>query len=228
MTTFDSQTLSIIRRAPVFSQIDQPTLLTFLEQCQIVPLKAQSYVFRPSQQADKFFLVLQGQVKIYKLSAGGDEQLLHRYGPGETFGEAAMWAKVPFPAHAQAVDEVRLLVVSRAALARALARNAELAMGMLAGLSAKLREFNQLIEQLSLKDVPARLALVLLKEGARRQNKPFRLGRTKRELASEIGTVPETLSRALAKMRDQGVIRVKGAEITILDLEALEELAHHQ
>ena len=57
--------------------------------------------------------MLSGQVKIYKLSPRGDEQILHLYGPGETFGEAAMWAKIDFPAHAEAVEDARLLVVEK-------------------------------------------------------------------------------------------------------------------
>jgi CRP/FNR family transcriptional regulator len=243
----DTETLTVIKQAPVFSQLDDRTLRAFVEQCQAIRVKAGAQVLRPSQLADRFFAVISGQVKIYKLSPRGDEQILHLYGPGETFGEAAMWAKIDFPAHAEAVEDSRLLVVPRETLRRALADNAELAMGMLAGLSAKLREFNLLIERLSLMEVPARLAGTLL-QLARSVTSPlkgevapkgrvrvsptkpdspisFRLPQSKRELAGQIGTVPETLSRALAKMKKQGVIQVKGSQIRVLDMDALRELA---
>lgn len=219
------ETLSAIRKAPVFSQLDDRTLRAFVEQCQTIRVKAGAQVLRPSQPADRFFAVLSGQVKIYKLSPRGDEQILHLYGPGETFGEAAMWAKIDFPAHAQAVEDARLLVVPRDTLRRALADNAELAMGMLAGLSAKLREFNLLIERLSLMEVPARLAGTLLQLAQKAGAPSFRLEQSKRELAGQIGTVPETLSRALAKMKKQGVIQVQGSQIRVLDMDALREMA---
>jgi CRP/FNR family transcriptional regulator len=221
----DTETLSVIRKAPVFSQLDDRTLRVFVEQCQTIRVKAGAQVLRPSQPADRFFAVLSGQVKIYKLSPRGDEQILHLYGPGETFGEAAMWAKIDFPAHAQAVEDARLLVVPRETLRRALADNAELAMGMMAGLSAKLREFNLLIERLSLMEVPARLAGTLLQLAEKAGSPSFRLEQSKRELAAQIGAVPETLSRALAKMKKQGVIQVKGSHIRVLDMDALREMA---
>ncbi len=221
----DTETLEIIRKAPVFSQLDDRTLRAFVEQCNTIRVKAGAQVLRPSQPADRFFAVHSGQVKIYKLSPRGDEQILHLYGPGETFGEAAMWAKIDFPAHAEAVEDTRLLVVPRETLRRALSANAELAMGMLAGLSAKLREFNLLIERLSLMEVPARLAGTLLQLAQKTGSPSFRLPQSKRELAAQIGTVPETLSRTLAKMKKQGVILVKGSQIRVLDMDALRQLA---
>jgi len=172
-------------------------------------------------------VILDGRVKVYKLSARGDEQILHLYGPGETFGEAAMWSGGHFPAHAEAVDHCRLLIVSRETLRRAITRQPDLAMGMMAGLSAKLREFNALIEDLSLREVPARLARVLLAEADAAGGATFRLPQTKRHLAAQIGTVAETLSRALGKLRKQGLIDVSGSTITILDADALAELAEN-
>jgi CRP/FNR family transcriptional regulator len=223
----DSETLAIIKKTPVFSEINDRTLRAFVGQCNVIRYKAGSKILRPRQEADRFFLVLSGQVKIYKLSPHGDQQVLHLYGPGETFGEAAMWARIAFPAHAEAIEECRLLVVPRETLRNAFAGNAELAMGMLAGLSKKLREFNLLIERLSLKEVPARLADMLLEQAKKTGSSVFRLGQTKSELAAIIGTVPETLSRALAKLRKSGLIQVKGSEITICDLEALRDLAEN-
>lgn len=244
----DADTLATIRRAPVFSKLDDRTLRAFAAECQVAPVKAGAQVLRPGPAADRFYLVLAGQVRIYKLSPKGQMQVLHLYGPGETFGEAAMWAGIPFPAHAEAVEDSRLLVVPRDTLRRAFASNADLAMGMLAGLSAKLREFNVLIERLSLMEVPARLAGVLLDLAvssasplgeAGRRGRPgegappyrsghpvsFRLPQTKRELADQIGTVPETLSRAFAKLKKQGIIEVKGSTIFIKNLDALRDAA---
>jgi len=217
--------IDAMRRVPLFSALGEAALGQLLNACRRQALPANSQVLSPMQRAESFYVILAGKVKVYKLSARGDEQILHLYGPGQTFGEAAMWAGGYFPAHAETLAATTLLVVTRSVLKGLLSRNAEMAMGMLAGMSAKLREFNQLIEQLSLKDVPSRLANALLSLPAAAGTNTVVLKQTKRELAGQIGTIPETLSRALKKLKAAGLIDVNGAEITILDPDGLAQIA---
>jgi len=219
------RTRAVLKAAPVFSAVDDATIDEVLRQCPTRRCAAGASIFAASAPAEQFYLILEGRVKVFHLSPRGEEQILHLYGPGETFGEAAMWAGGTYPAHAQAVTDARLLVVRRDALRRQVARRPELAFGMLAGLSAKLREFAALIEGLSLKDVPQRLAGVLLSEARRAGADAFRLRQTKRQLAAQIGTAAETLSRALSRLRDAGLIDVRGRQITLRDRPGLEELA---
>ncbi len=210
----------------MFSALKPADVRRLLSECLTRSYKAGEILFSPSKQADAFFVILAGQVKLYKLSSKGDEQILHLYGPGSTFGEAAMWAGGRYPAFAEAVGKTRLLIVGRDKLQRLLMDNPSLAMGIMAGLSAKLREFASLIEQLSLKEVPARLAAALFGEFQKAgRKKTFKLTCTKRQLAAKIGTVAETLSRAFARLKGDGLIDVRGSQITICDLEALEKLA---
>ena len=220
-----SDALEAMRRVPLFSALDDAALIQLLSACRRRNLPAGSQVLSPTQRADQFYVILVGRVKVYKLSPRGDEQILHLYGPGRTFGEAAMWAGGTYPAHAETLAPTTLLAVSRTALRDMIARGADMAMGMLSGMSAKLHEFNRLIEQLSLREVPARLANVLLDLPARAGTHTVVLKQTKRELAGQIGTIPETLSRALKKLKTSGLIDVNGTEITLLDPEGLAELA---
>jgi CRP-like cAMP-binding protein len=217
--------IKTVKGVPMFSALDEVAIRNLLGSCQELSFRKGAQIFLPIQKAEKFFVVTSGRVKIFKLSPKGDEQILHLYGPGETFGEAAMWMGINYPAHAEAVTDVTLLAIGRESLKKAITDNAELAMGMLAGLSTKLREFNRLVEQLSLKEVPARLAQVLLSVSGQESSRTFRLPQTKRQLAAQIGTVPETLSRALGKLRNDGLIGMRGSKITILNPEALENLA---
>ena len=209
----------------MFSALDDSQLQQLLRACVTRSLPAGSHIFGPGQRAESFYLILAGKVKVYKQSASGDEQILHLYGPGRTFGEAAMLADIRYPAHAQTLDDSTLLVISRRALGGLIDSSAELAFALMAGLSAKLREFNLLIEQLALKEVPARLAGVLLELSRQAGDETFRLKQTKRELAAQIGTVAETLSRALKKLKSTGLIEVKGSTITIVNAPALANLA---
>jgi CRP-like cAMP-binding protein len=220
-----SQITDAMRQVPLLSHLDDNEVRALLDACLTEHLPAGSQVFSPNQAADSFYVILAGRAKVYKISPKGDEQILHLYGPGNTFGEAAMWARIRYPAHAEVLETSTLLVVKRSVLKQLITANPEIAMAMMAGMSAKLREFNQLIEQLSLKEVPARLANALLEMPAKPGTDIVVLKQTKRELAGQIGTIPETLSRAFKKLSDAGLLEVNGPEITILDPEGLGDLA---
>lgn len=209
----------------MFTELDDAAMGRVLQAGRVTTLPAERFVFRADRPADRFYAVAAGRVKIFKLSMRGDEQILHLYGPGETFGEAAMWAGRTYPAHAVVVEDATLLSITREALLRLLTDGPDLAMGMLAGMSRKLREFAALIEQLSLKEVPARLATVLLDLAARQGSDAVRLPQTKRQLAAQIGTAAETLSRALGRLREAGAIDVQGGDIRLLDRDALRRIA---
>lgn len=217
--------LDLLRRMPLFGAVEPSAVRRLLERCDVIRLAAGAQVFLPSQEADRFYVVLGGRVKIFKLSAGGGEQILHLYGPGQSFGEAAMWVQRHYPAQAQTLEDSTLLVITRQTLRAQIVSDPDLAMGMLAGLSSKLQEFNALIGQLSLKDVPARLASHLLDLARRGDGRRLKLAQTKRELAGQLGTVPETLSRAFARLVKAGAIAVEGPVISILDADILADLA---
>jgi CRP/FNR family transcriptional regulator len=220
----ESDTIEVMRRVPIFSALGEAELRELMSACQTRNVHAGAQIFTRDDAADRFYVILGGKVKLYKLSPKGDEQILHLYGPSGTFGEAAMWAGINYPAYAEALTDTTLLVVRSEILKRAIAGRPELAFGMLAGMSLKLREFNQLIEQLSLREVPARLAGILLDLSREAGRTTIRLHQSKRELASQIGTVAETLSRSLKKLKEAGLIEVHGSRITILDPEGLREL----
>ena len=210
---------------PIFSALDDQAVEQVLRQCHTISRQAGTMLFAPGEPAERFFLILTGQVKLYQLSPRGDQQILHLYGPGITFAEAAVLSGTAYPAYAEIVEEAELLVVGRTEIRRSIEANLDLALGMLAGMSAKLREFNRLIEDLSLKSVPSRLAGLLLRLADQAGTDRFDLHQTKRELAGQIGTIPETLSRALAKLKSASLIAVRGRNIEIRNRQALADLA---
>jgi CRP/FNR family transcriptional regulator len=182
-------------------------------------------IFTENEQATGLYAVASGRVKIYKLSPDGREQILHIFGPGEVFGEAPVFAGKRFPASADAMDESRVLFFQREALISLIQKNPSIALNMLAVLSIRLRRFTSLIDDLSLKEVPGRLAKHLLYMKQEHNTYELDLGITKGQLASLLGTIPETLSRILTKMVDQGLIETDGRRIRIIEIEGIEELA---
>lgn len=183
-------------------------------------------IFAEGDPGEGFFLVMGGLVKIFKLSPEGKEQILHIFGPGEPFAEAAVFIGSPYPAHAQALEKSRVIFLPRRAFVQLIHRHPELALNMLAALSLRLKKFAQLIEELSLKEVPGRLAAHLLYLSEQQQNaRQVLLPVSKTQLAALLGTIPETLSRILGKMGRAGMVESEGPRITIRDREALEVLA---
>lgn len=183
-------------------------------------------VFSEGDEGTGFYAVVSGRVKIFKISPEGKEQILHFVGPGGSFGEASVFTGQAFPADAVAAAQTVLLFFPRTSLISLIRSDPALALNMLAQLSQRLRQFAGLIEDLSLKEVPGRLAKYLLYLGGRDGDAgAVELDVPKGQLASLLGTIPETLSRILAKMNRQGLIRSRGAQVRILDRAGLEEIA---
>jgi CRP-like cAMP-binding protein len=184
-------------------------------------------IFSEGDAATGFYVVIAGRVKIYKLSVEGKEQILHIFGPGAPIGEVAIFEGKRFPAHAESLEDSRLLFFPANAFLKLIKENPSIALHMLAVLSQRLRRFAALIEDLSLKEVPARLAAYLLYlSEAKKSADNLSLDISKGQLSSLLGTIPVTLSRILTKMSDAGLIRSEGVRgIQILDRQSLEDLA---
>ena len=183
-------------------------------------------LFAEGSKAIGLFVIISGKVKVYKLSMEGKEQILHIFATGEFFGEVPLFAGGNYPAHAEALEASRVLFFPGEAFLELLKSEASLALNMLAILSHRLRRFTHLIEDLSLKEVPGRLAAYFLYLSNRSQDsRTFELDITKAQLASFLGTIPETLSRILSRMNQQHFIQVEGRKITLLDRQGLENLA---
>ena len=183
-------------------------------------------IFMEGDEANGFYIVAKGQVKIFKTSIEGKEQILHIYGPGHLFGEVPVFSGSHLPANALALKKSQILFLPRKAFVHLITRHPSLSMNMLGELSMRLRQFTLQIENLSLKEVPSRLAsyLIVLAEEQKETNR-VKLTISKGQLASLLGTIPETLSRIFAKMSSQGLILVEGRSIHLLDPAGIEDLS---
>lgn len=179
-------------------------------------------IFFEGDDADGFHIVSSGQVKVFKMNPLGKEHILHIFGPGEPVGEVPVFSNQPFPASAEAIINSTTLFFPRKDFVALIEKNPSIALNMLAVLSLRLRQFATQIENLSLKEVPARLAGYLLYTAEEQGNADVvELTVSKGQLASLLGTIPETLSRIFAKMSEEGLIQVDGRSITILDHDGL-------
>lgn len=215
---------AVLRHIPLFAGLGDADLATLAELCRVRGALRGELLFSDGEPAAGFFVVLDGKVKIYKLSPDGKERILHIVLPGGTFAEAAIFGNGLYPACAEPLQASRLLFVPKEEFLALLEGNSRIAINMIAGLSRFLRQFAQQVEELTFKDVPARLASYLC-QLARGRQVTVDLPVSKGQLASNLGTVSETLSRTLRKLADEELIRVDGRRVTILDAERLNELA---
>ena len=183
-------------------------------------------VFSDGDEGIGFYLVISGRVKVYKVSPDGKEQIMHICGPGQPFAEVPVFEGSRYPANGEAMVHSRLFFFPKKDFVKLIHDNPSLAMNMMASLSQRLKQFSHLIEALSLKEVPGRLASYLLylsdKNGSIDQ---FELDIAKSQLASFLGTIPETLSRIFTKMTNKELVRINGPHITLVDRTGLEDLA---
>lgn len=181
-------------------------------------------VFSEGEKAHCLYLVGTGAVKVYKLSPEGKEQIIKVFRPGEVFAEAAMFSGTAYPAYAEILEPSDILYLARKDLLHLLRQEPELGMKMMGTLAGRLRHMVGVIEDLSLKEVDQRVAGYLLERQACLDCEQFNLDITKAALAQVLGTVPETLSRAIRKLEQQRIIAVNGRNIRLLDQGRLRQL----
>ena len=223
-----SRTSELIGRCPLFSGLAAEDVDALAEVARVRRLPKGEVLFLAGQPAEGFYVVAEGRLKVFRLSAQGREQILHVVGPGGSLAEAALFAGRTYPASAEALEASTVVFFPRAGFANLLRARPELALDLVATMAQKLREFASLIESLSLASVQARLARYLvsrLDAASPAQTAWIELDLSKGALASRLGTVPETLSRTLAGLSDRGIIAVDGRRVRILDAGALRDIA---
>ncbi|MEJ2202331.1 MAG: Crp/Fnr family transcriptional regulator [Desulfuromonadaceae bacterium] len=213
-----------IKQCPLFAGVSDDDLDDLCRITRVREVSRGELLFSEGEPAAGFFIVASGKVKVFKLSTEGKERILHIVHPGATFAEAAIFGDGRYPAYAQPLEVSRLIFFPKKDFLALLREQSQLAINMIAGLSRFLRQFASQIEELTFKDVPARLARYLL-ELAGDEGERVELPISKSQLASNLGTVGETLSRTFRKLTDEEILEVRGKVIEIRDRDRLEELS---
>ena len=183
-------------------------------------------IFFDGDESAGFYLVVEGIVNVYKLSSEGKEQILHIVKAGETIGAVPVFSGKSFPANARAISKSHLLFFPRGKFVQLITEKPSLTMNILALLSMRLREFTIQVENLSLKEIPGRLAAYLLYLSQEQDNKDvIKLNISKVQLANLLGTGPESLSRTLGNMKSRKLVEEDGSNIRLINRSMLEELA---
>jgi len=222
--------VELLKQCPLFAGLREEDLKRIRGIALLKQVGKREVLFSDGEQANGFYVILSGKVKLYKISPEGKEQILHMVSAPDAFAEAALFHEGSYPAFAEALVDSQLLFFPKRDFIHLIERNPQLSINMIVSLSHFLRKFASLIEELSLKEVSSRVAKYLidlsLKSAKDGKNlKEVDLDLSKTQLASKLGTISETLSRTLSKMKAKGVIDVNKNKILILNRELLGEMA---
>jgi CRP-like cAMP-binding protein len=212
----------VLANSMLFKGLPAPLLGQLAEMAQSRQYRRGEVIFLEGGYSRGFYVVAQGQVKLFKMALDGREQILYVLVPGEPFGIVPVFHGQSFPATAVSMIDSSAFFFPTQEFVALLTAHPELALAIIAAMARRLRRFADKIESLSLKDAPARLAAHLLYL-VRRQDRTehVTLDIPKKQLANLLGTSAETLSRIFNDLSAEGIIRVEGRKIVLLDVKRL-------
>jgi len=222
-----SSTAKILKSSPLFAALDETELNSLAACAGRRTYPSGEILFSEGEPCAGLLIVVSGRVRIFKTSPSGREHVLSLDGPGSSIAELPVFDGGPYPASASATQSSELLFISRKDFRAICLQHPDVALKVLQVVGARLRRLVGIIEELSFTTVRHRLISWLLRQ-ARTEGRPIERGLTfslqasHQELASQIGTVRELVSRNIARLQAQGFIEVNGREVTILDAEGLE------
>jgi len=213
----------LVHNFPFFAGLDEQTYEELLAGSPSRRVEKGETLFLDGEACRGMFLVQSGVIKIYKLSESGKEQILTLARPGDAVAELPLFDGGNYPASAAALEDSVVLFVPAPLFNTLLERRPQLCRSIIAALAKRLRKMVGLVEDLSLRHVRERVARLLVEEAAGKR--VFHLAYTNEELAARLGSVRDVISRTLSALQADGLIRLEGRRVEILDSEALAELA---
>ncbi len=216
-----------LARVPIFSGLSDAELSFLAQRTVARRFAAGESVFGEGEPCAGLYVVESGHVRIFKSSAGGREHVLAIEGPGSSVAELPVFDGGNYPASVSAIDDTTLLFVSKQDFQALCLEHPQVALKVLRVVGARLRRLVGIIEELSFTTVRHRLAAFLVRlaktSGTRSANGlEVTLPANNQELASQIGTVRELISRNLSRFQAEGMIKIDGRNVLVIDLKALE------
>ncbi|SCK19402.1 Crp/Fnr family transcriptional regulator [Vogesella sp. LIG4] len=215
---------AFLSHQPLFQQLSPAQLQALVPATrELRGLKGQ-VIFQRGDTCDGMYLLVYGKVKLALSSNGGVEKVVEILHPGQSFGEAVMFLNQPFPVMAQFIEDGLLLHVSSHAIRAAIVSDPGFAQRMLAGLALRLHNLMRDVARYSVENASQRVAGYLLQLQRQRGDSVVRLAVNKNVIASRLNITPETFSRVLHSLVEQGAIAVRGRDIDIIDPPLLQQL----
>src|SRR5579864_2645852 len=217
---------AILRKTPLFASLTQKEMQSLVGRVTQRHFQRGEMLFSEGDSCTGLFLVALGKIRIFKLSPAGREQVLAVEGPGSSFAELPVFDGGVYPASASALEDAEVFFISSKDFQNYCREHPEVALKVLAVVGSRLRRLVGIIEDLSFTTVRQRLISLLLRlaQGggtATKQGVRVELTTTHQDLAAELGTVRELVSRNLSRLQAEGLLEVDGRTIIVKDLSGL-------
>ncbi len=220
-----SERETCIELVPIFKGLSEEEMLEIAGITSSRVLGKGELAYRAGEISNTMYVVHTGGIKLYRLTAGGREQVLQIIGPGEFIGELTLFSSLPLTDYAEALEETTLCVLEGPKLKELMGKYPQIAFKVLDELSRRLETAESRIEAISLGSVAERLAAAILDLAAGRNE--VNLPMSKGDLASQLGMSQESLSRKLTEFHDEGLITLQGQRgIYINDRAILETMVN--
>jgi len=204
----------VLRGCLIFSGLSAEELAGLARIAVERTLEQGEFIFWDGDAPGWFYIVAEGKVKVFKQASSGKEFIIAFFGPGEMFGEVAVFENKPYPASARAVDHTRVLGVKREDFLSFLTQRPEVALRIIYVLGGRLRDAQGRLRDIAGERVEQRVASVLLMLSSKLgPSLPF----TRQEIADMAGTTTETAIRVMGRLRESGLIRSARGKTIILD-----------
>jgi len=217
--------LEALRRVPIFADLSEAELQFLAERAVVRAYSKGELVFTEGDPCAGLFVIESGHLRIYKSSPNGREQVLTVEGPGSSVAELPVFDGGTYPASTTALDDARVLFISRQDFHSLCLVHPQVALKVLKIVGGRLRKLVGIIEELSFTTVRSRLISVLLrlsKSGKKTSaGIEIQLPPSNQELAFQIGTVRELVSRNLSRLQAEELIRMDGKTVVIPDAKRL-------
>ena len=217
---------AVLEKTALFSSLTQPELHLLAARTVRKLFSAGELLFSEGEPCSGLHIIVRGRVRIFKTSASGREQVLAENVPGESIAEIPIFDGGPYPASAAAVEDTDLAFISRRDFNAYCLEHPEVALKVLSVVGARLRRLVGIIEELSFTTIRQRLISALIKL-AQNEGKTtargieFQLPSTHQELAHQLGTVRELISRNLMRLQAEGLLDVDARQIVVKDMKGL-------
>lgn len=221
MITGKLRTQEFLSQIPLFNELSTAELTRLAYATTEILVPRGEIVFHRGEPCVGFHTIVYGQVKLMFVSPVGGEKVVRLLGPGDSFGEALMFMDKDYIVSAQTLADTLLVHVAKAAVFAELDNHPRFARKMLAGLSQRLHSLMRDVEAYSLRSGTQRTIGYLLQGKTYQNGDHFRLETSKTVIASRLNLTPEHFSRIIHDLSANGLIKIKGREITILDIDGL-------
>lgn len=222
--------IALLSNSPFFGNLPEEALANLAKRSIVRKVAQGQVLFTAHDPSEGLYIVLSGAIRAFRVSLSGREQTIHVERTGGALAEVAVFDGGPYPSTTIAEEDSEVLFLPTHEVRSFMLQNPEAALAALSVIAGKLRSVAAMLEQLALMDVGQRLARLLLEEAKKKMPQPkngvsFSFPQSHSQIAAQLGSVREVITRGLHKLTQQGVIEVRGHRITVLDVRALRKHA---